>query len=68
MAEQYSKNIMHYCHEEHIGCEMESTEHYAWMCRMHVPIYLFINSNDEGFLKYHYGVSEFSLLDSDNDR
>ena len=49
-------NILFYCYKEHIGNETESTERYMLMWQGYVPVHLFIESFNKGFLKNHYRV------------
>ena len=53
-------NIMHCdyrCAEGHSPAETVSTTLLPWICRGHVPVYLFNTCTDGVFLRFHYGVS-----------
>ena len=50
-------NTLYYCSAEHVGCETVSTDIYKLMCKMHMPVYLFLDAWDENFVTYHYHVS-----------
>ena len=41
----------------HVPTELVSTDKYPLMCRLHTPVYLFVSSRDESFVRWHYGVS-----------
>ena len=53
---------LHFCSSEHVPTETVSTDRYKLMCRMHVPMYLFPDAQDDMFLKYHYhvGIAKFN--------
>ena len=52
---------LYLCSSNQVGTQMVSTDRYKLMCRMHVPVYLFPNAQDDMFLMYHYhvGIAEF---------
>ena len=55
-------NIMYcdyHCAEGHSPAETVSTTLLLWICRGHVPVYLFNTCTDAVFLHFQYGVSLF---------
>ena len=47
---------------DHVSAELAPTDQYTIMCRLHTLLHLFMLSRDEGFIKWHYGVSESLFL------
>lgn len=43
---------------DHPPAETVSTKRYRWMCRLHVPVYLFDTAKNEELIKFHHGVSK----------
>ena len=42
---------------DHLLVETVSTERFTLMCRLHTPVYLFENSYQKSFIKWHFMVS-----------
>ena len=47
---------------DHLMVETVSTQKFGLMFRLHTPVYLFENSYDNAFVKWHFGVSMTSTF------
>ena len=45
---------------DHLMVETVSTSKFGLMCQLHTPVYLFENSYQDSFVKWHFGVSRTS--------
>ena len=53
-------STLFYCSADHVGSETVSMDRYKLMSRMHVPVYLFPDPQDDMFLMYHcVGIYKF---------
>ena len=57
-----SSDTLYYCSNEHVGTETVSIDRYKLMCRMHVPVYLFTDAQDDMFQTYHYHVGIYMFI------
>ena len=62
MAERTPENTLCYCSADHVGSEIVLMDRYKIMCRMHVPVYLFPDAQDEIFFMYHYHGGIYKLF------
>ena len=55
-------DTLYYCSNEHVGSETVSMDRYKLMCRMHMPMYLFLDARNEMFMMYHYDVGIYIFI------
>ena len=62
MAKLKHTQILYFCSDNgHISTEIVSTDIFKLKCRLHMPVYLFADAEDDVFVTCHYYLSTFFL-------